>query len=390
MQNILNNNICNFEILNKYSLIESGYTKPLNVLSSTFFKREQYYKNFGIYVKGLKKVIEFMDKKKNVAEGDEYYFVLFIDQNIRDDDTLMGLINDCPSIIPILFKCSEYMTGNYHNDLFGTLIRFFPMFNFENNPFGIVICIDLDLHDEDYVRLESVMKHKPKGITVSADFARLIYKKEPAYAYAHLVCYNMDKFENRLITDFIKNAHKIKSTGNYGKRLTTFGFGIDEIFLNQTFLEAIVKYRVIIDYQISYFLFHSKERIIKTSKIDATNNILTIILGKHSDQKMNVEDKLSFIDKNTYGIRYATEINDEISRRFYLTICHLVHINKNWLEGDVQKFICTYLKNVISANLVIDTNRKSDIISADVYDAVVDSDFIPPGYIEEKVTNDEE
>ena len=55
----ITNNICEFEILNnKYFKFAN-----INIIVSVFFKHDKYYKNFDIYIKGLKNVLKFADSK---------------------------------------------------------------------------------------------------------------------------------------------------------------------------------------------------------------------------------------------------------------------------------------------------------------------------------------
>lgn len=368
----LTNDICTFEVLNKSELLTDG----VNILVSVFFKRDQYYKNFGIYVKGLQKVLQFIDDKRYNTKQNKYIYVLFIDQNIVDDKQIMGIIQKCKKCVPVLFKCVKYIKGNYHYDLFGSLVRFFPMFNFPNNPCNIVICIDIDLHEEDYVKLKSIMRHKFKGITGVGDISRVLYFDLKPYTYAGLLCFNSKKVDRSIIEDFISDAGegKIKSKGHYGKRLTNFGYGVDEIFLNDVMIEHLNGINTIIDYQISYFLFHSKSFLTSSDRIKNTSDILDTILGPYSQPDMNVNQKLDFIDKNTYQIRKKTEVNDEICRRFTEVIDYLAESKKIWMEKNVQQFIYNNLRHIISANLIIHTDYKDGITSVKVYEAVYDSD----------------
>lgn len=379
MGDFLINDICKFEILNKVHLIK----KDVNILTSVFFKRDKYYKNFGIYVKGLQKVVDFVDNEENNPKR-EYVFVLFIDQNIADDPTIMKVINNSHNTVPVLFKCAKYMKEKYHSDLFGTLVRFFPMFDFPENPCNIVICIDVDLHDEDYIRLKCLMKHQIKGVTSSGDVQTLIYNNTPPYIYAHLVCYNREKYAHKLIIDFIENAENEKSKGKYGKRLTPFGFGVDEIFLNQYLLPKIGNYKCIIDYQIAYFLYHSKTHILETTRIDKSSKILEMIMGDYVTPGVNANDMLHFIDKYTYGIHEKTDINNELSRRFTQVMNYLITNKKTWMESNIQHFIHKYLKNIISACIVLTVDNNVNIVNVKEYDGVYDDDYVKPGYIVEK------
>lgn len=370
----IKNDICSFEVLSKIHLL-----KPkVNIITSVFFKREQYYKNYSIYTKGLERVLNFVDNKKyNDIDKNGFVYVLFIDKHVANDPEIRSKIDACKSCVPVLFGCADYIVDDYHIDLFGTLVRFFPFFDFEHNPCNIVICIDIDLHGEDYIRLKNLIKYKHKGITAAGDISRYLYLDINPYIYANLMCVNRKKLDHKIIMDYIENADKIESKGNYGKRNTTYGFGIDEIFLNEYLLPKLGNVNIIIDYQISYFLFHSNKHLTEPDRIDKTSEILSIILGPYDEAPVadgRAEKQFDIIDKATYQIRERTTKNNEISRRFTGVIEHLIENKNVWLEKNILMFIHSYLLHVISANVVISYDYKKGILGAKIYDAVYDTD----------------
>ena len=326
------NDICTFKILNNKHLIINN----INVIVSVFFKRDKYYKSFDIYIKGLKKVLKFVDS--DFTKDNKFIFIIFIDQHVANDQLLMSFINNCNNCVPILFECVLFMKDSYHIDLFGTLVRFFPFFDFPHNPCNIIICIDIDLHDEDYYRLESAIKYKFKGITGAGDIVQFLYNGLKPYIYANLICINQEKIDHKIIIDFIDLAKngKILSKGHYNKRLTNFGFGIDEIFLNDVLIEHFESVNILIEYQISYFIFHSKKNIIKNIK--NSSSILSMIIEKYENKNVSIQNKLRFIDKNTFLIRKKTEINDYISKKFTKTIDFLIKEKKKLVREKYSKY----------------------------------------------------
>ena len=281
----------------------------------------KYYKNFNIYIYGLKKWIKFLNSFDH-----DYILRLFIDNNVYNDKEIMKLIRSTNKIQPVLFSCKNYKKEDYHIDLFGTLVRFFPFFNFNNNDSDNVIVVDIDLHEEDKIRCKFFMKNKLNNFTGMAAITPFLYNNDKIYMFAGLMS-NSKKFDKNIIIDFIKNAHNIKDKGFYNKRDTTFGFGIDKIFINKYLLSTIDKYATIIEYSISYFMYQYKKRIMKSknSKI-----ILKYILGKYYKKGMSVYDMYKFIDKETYQITKWNESSDYLSKRFYKIISYL---HKKKLNG---------------------------------------------------------
>ena len=292
----------------------------------------------------------------------------------------MDLINKCNNCVPILFKCVNFMVNKYHEDLFGTFVRFFPLFNFPNNPCNIVICIDIDLKSEDYYRFKFYMKYKIKGINGNAVIERYLYKNLKPYLFANCFSFNMKKIDQNIIIDYINDAKKEKiiSKGRYLKRLTNFGYGVDEIFLNDIFIENIGNIGnigTVVNYHFGYFLFHSLEIIKAKNNIKMSSSFLSIIIGKYDKKNMTLDDKLMFIDKNIYNLRKRTKINNYLSIRFTKLIDFLIKEKINWIGINIQNIIHKYLSNIISSIIVININYKPilHITNINTYDEIYDT-----------------
>lgn len=373
----LTNPICEFEIISNKHLLDNGEIK--NVLSGVFFKREEYYKNFGIYVKGLKKLIAFLDGNENNFDGEHFNMILFVDGNIRNDSYIMSIINSSKRVLTVLFDCPSYKTDKYHVELFATMVRFFPMFDFPNNPTNIVNCVDIDLHDEDYQRITNIMKYKPAGLVAAGTLEHLLYKGKKAHIFAGIMgCNSKVKYDHKIIIDFIQHAHENKSKGYYNTRVTTFGFGIDEIFLNEILIPTLDEYGVIIEYQMSYFLYHSKKYIYCKKRIDNTAQIFKTILGKYYKDNMTINDMYTFIDKSTYHVHTRNDVNSYLTERFSKIVEFLVNNNKKWFQRDILAFINARLLNIIHCNVIVKTNAKAEILGCYTVDDVKVSDIDSP------------
>ena len=133
--NYLENNICKFQELKPID-----YTKKKDIISTSLFKMNNGgYKNFNKYLDGIKKLSE-------IANNNNLEIRMFIDTSINDDSNIMEYLNKFNNITLILYKCNNFIINNkYHVGLFGTLVRFFPLFNFKNNDSNIVYLSDTDV-----------------------------------------------------------------------------------------------------------------------------------------------------------------------------------------------------------------------------------------------------
>ena len=365
------NNICTFVVVQNEELLEKPNTSAV-VLS--MFKREEYYKHFGIYRKGLKRSLQFIEEFNAAHPTNSYILVMFIDSNIYKDNHIMSLIKNKPFVVAVTFSCANFKQGEYHLDLFGTLVRFFPMFDFPNNPIGCTIIIDVDLHEDDIQRVEQLMIHKPSGLTAAGVCYPLLLGKNEGYIYAGSMCINVDtKYDRSILNNFIQNAHTHESLGYYKKRTTTFGYGVDEIFLNEILLPIIKSYNISFVYQISYILFHAKKRLFK-NHAKTTEEVFSYLLGKYDIPNSTVDEKYTLIDSLTYHVATSNEKNSYIVKRFYDVIEYCIQNKKKWLPSAITKFIHENLQNVISAIVIVHTDSSGDIKNTTLYDAIYTDD----------------
>jgi hypothetical protein len=351
MENYLENNICDFEILFNYN------NKNKNILSTSFFKMKKHYKNFNIYKEGLKKLIKLIDNQNN------YILRIFIDSHIKEDSDIMKILNSSNKVEIIVFKCLKYIKDDYHIDLFATLIRLFPIFNFKNNDSNNVIIIDVDLKKNDIKTLEKILKIKEnkKKIIGNGTAEDLLINKIKPYYYCNLVCFFNIKFEKKILEDFINNIENIKDCGKYNKRTTPFGFGVDEIFLNKFLLTDKninkIDIGVLFLYDINWFFYYYKDELLKEN-YNLTYKNLRIILGKYY-KKNNVYELFKLIDKYIYNISNNNKIKNYLSARFYYLIKNLINNKIEWFHIDNLKLINKYFNNIVESESIIFYNNKT-------------------------------
>ena len=269
----LKNNICKLK-----PLFNIDYSKKKNLLSGSLFRISGGgYKDLSYYVYLFEKSL-FIYKKYLP----DFSFRLFIDNSIYKDNNLMSKLNKLKNVELVLFECPDFIKDlDYHRGIFGMVVRFFPLFNFENNDANIVIISDLDFRNRDTVNLLSLkntlksfeeLKIRDEiyfyyiGYTASMgnfwfkDFKLLKNNKiAPYFGSINIIC--LKRFDKKSIEDYIINYKQFKekildgysyfSDRKVKKSNDEFIFyGWDEYFLNSTFLDDNMKY----PYATKYFI----------------------------------------------------------------------------------------------------------------------------------------
>jgi hypothetical protein len=354
----LKNPICNFRMVDNTKF----YQNKKNIISIAFFRMPNHYKNFWIYMQGLKRWIQFMRSFKH-----DYVIRMFIDINIYSDPSIMKIIRKSKHIEPVLFLCNNYQTNGYHTDLFGTLVRFFPAFNFKNNDARNVVVADIDLHDEDIIRLKYIMERKQPHLTISGIgcITLNLYENKPLYLFAGSLSTGTISgyYDQNIILKFIKNIKHLKDTGFYGERKTDFGFGVDEIFLNKSWIPNSKMHEASVQYTPSYFIFHEVDKMGLLSN-PKTNRIFKKILGKYYKEGMTNKEMYELFDKSTYNLAGFNEQSYYLSKRLYDIIRELTDKNIKWLHPKVSNYLNNELYYVKSANVFFRANsdKPTDII----------------------------
>lgn len=250
----LKNDICKFT-----PLFKIDFNKKNNIISCVLFKMtDGGYKDFNIYISGIKKLKLFTQQHLP-----DFKIRLFIDNSIYQDKYIMNSIKKLNFIQVVLYSCPNYIIkSNFHVGLFGSLIRLFPMFDFENNDANLVIISDVDtvsIWRAKYIieYLNKINKLYDNYFIKIGDLAQdifyrhnILYKnKINIYSPATKIV-SVKKLSNSLITDFIREL-STSDVKNYSYQLIkdsliknkkidskyvnhkNFIYGIDEYFINQ-------------------------------------------------------------------------------------------------------------------------------------------------------------
>lgn len=351
MKEYLKNELCNFEILTQWDS-----TIKYDILSTSFFKMGSHYKNFNTYIIGLKKLIKLVESQS------KYVLRIFIDERIKADNQIYPILIGSKKVQVILFKCLNYIdNSNYHIDVFGAMVRLFPIFNFDLNDAINVIVVDIDLNQEDLLKLKILMGYntvKKEIIGMGMIDKLLIYKYRPHFFCGLFGVFNT-KFPKSIIIDFIVNAPNINDKGIYGKRLKPYGYGTDELFLNEYFLYldnykyiANIRLGILLSYDINWFMYYYKSELLE-DMASRTYWALKKILGKFYKPNMTSEQMFGLMDKLTYQIRSSNPDKIYISNNYYKLIEELNFKNLELFSLTHIKLIYKYFYNIVDCLAVI-------------------------------------
>lgn len=358
--NIFTNSIGTFTELTN---ILSSLPKPIQTFQSVLFKlKEGEYKNFSKYTDGLKLIIN------NLLDiFPDFYFTLFIDNSITKHKQIYKDINDIINssknknrVIVIKYHFTDFRdcSKRYHMELFGHLIRFYPWFDFDNNPFGFAFCIDCDdgLSLVPYYKVMiEVHKKYNSQLTYANFFNRVVmnkptyekrlkdkYKRDnPYFCPANIVAGDM-KVEHKLIEDFIFEVKKGKFvdlfTDKTKKKYETFGYGIDEVFINDYLIDYLNKHEKTITPFVAFNVF--KTTTILTPS-DALKKHLEEITGmKFNEILLGIYHLLDF-DTTKYNDMYLKiylDIVDMFNRKDYSIIKDYDLTSITYYPGYILKY----------------------------------------------------
>ncbi len=374
--NYLENPICSFK-----PLWDIDYTKKENIFCSVFFKMKEHYKNFDKYVNGLSNWVNYMNNIKY-----NYKFRIFIDQNVYEDERIMKIIKSCPRMQPVLFVCAGHVVDKYHMDLFGTLVRYFPLFDFPNNDSKKVFIVDIDFanKDEDVVpRMDYVIdfskKYNHPIVTHTFDSALLQHKKEIDknlyFIISNFMLFPDKKYDRNLILKFIEQAPEIKDVGAYNKRLTPFGFGVDELFINKYFIQHINESKMgFLSFYYPSALLWKLINLKLIINIDEMYKILRYILGKYYERQATLEDMINVLDSAFYQRNIKTknnkifrkrlyeknEMNIYLARRIYSFLKESLEKKYKWIDLKLLKFLIDNQDGIIASIAIANYNFKKN------------------------------
>jgi len=288
--------ISNIKLIKYYKEPEYKY----NIVSVSVFRLENPYKDFDKYYNGLKRLVSLF-LKNNVYE--KYILRIYFDDSIIKATHKNKLINEeinnkwkplfeelktNKKVQLVKYECSKLYDGLYHYGLFGTLMRFIPLFDYEDNKnINEVFINDIDIGSNTYKNIKFIQDLIKKYNSTHFFYTYVCYlyqnrfvsldqelndKEKLNFDYRTLAgyIYSKKKISKDIFNKFIKclidiklevrdiniecdilNKFKNYSSRSLNKSKTirdVLKFGIDEFFLNYILIKHLINKNEQIDF----------------------------------------------------------------------------------------------------------------------------------------------
>jgi len=129
----------------------------------------------------------------------------------------------------------------------------------------------------------------------------------------------------------------------------------------------IDQFNILFEYQISYFINHSKKYIESVKRLHVTTKIIDCILGRYNKENASLDLKLRLLERDTQNSPVPNKLNSYFTKRFSDIIRYIHSNRKKWIERRVIRFIYKYLLDVVYAVVLVHTDKKGVIHDCTLY-----------------------
>jgi hypothetical protein len=314
-----------------------------------FFKAMPLTKNFQKYVDGLK------GWKEYIKRFPDSQLQLFVDKAVAEDPDIQPVIDELNARV-IMFECPDFLRSDgYHIGLFGTMLRFFPMFDINTHPFKVAHISELEPdrnHIENFKSFDEVSKMK--GISLMYESTHLFESEfkgrelmSDGLPYPWISAGKFSAMEKIPFTMWSKFANDVKHgkewlspTGRVKPKTTTehgeYYYGVDEFFLNYVYLPWLIKKGasivLIVKCNPALSAFYLSEHIKRDRR---SPEFFNYILGK----KQSVQASLHELDR-LFFYRDVKELTPTL-REYSARYAEIVSKYPDWLGKKMSHRVLT-------------------------------------------------
>lgn len=306
---------CNIKPL--YKLTKSKY----NIISTVLFSMKKGYKDFNKYINGIENWLKLI-----YDHLPTFYLRVYIDNSIVKNKTIFNKIKEInkkkSKLQLVYFDCQDFKNNNIHKELFPTLIRFLPLFNYSDNNTNYVLIRDLDVskYNKDikllFANYINKFSKRESGIIMNLigyepDHIKTVNNKWGFNIMTSALSTNI-KLPISILNDFVDKLHK--------SNRKLLSYGVDEIFLNDILLDHYIQFKKnIAVITPSYPLYYIKNSISKSLHYSSHDRESKEIMKCESlDQLRKFMDKHKLIIKNKYRKQLDNYNPNNIITNYYI------------------------------------------------------------------------
>ena len=354
------------------------YKEPINeynIVSTVLFRLKDNYKSMSNYYEKIMKLVDnFYDFFPKT-----FYLRIYFDNSIIiksgnkliDDEIdnvwikLLKKLKKYNFIQLCRFKHLDFYEKPFHYGVFGTIIRFLPMFDYEENKYikdVIISDVDINFILLNYLKngYNYALKHDLKFI-FKTSFCKYIFGHHYVTIdmintwvriLAGTIILHNYKFNKNILNDFFEQIITKKYDNNmikfiemndfilYKNKTPTekiFKYGFDEFFAMHL-LNDIIKKNIKFGYISTkdldapiYFYYRKNNNFISDdpNKLKKYEDILKRILGEYYDDKKNLQDNYIYYENELMVIYDNKKLNDKQIKIGNLTFDFYQYVKDN-------------------------------------------------------------
>lgn len=365
--------------MDKYCKLTKFYKEPkhkYNLITTViFFSNTISYKNdknnsspYHIYFSGLINNIEDFYRYFDYTFYYRIYFDNSILKKITDDDEaniyvdkfnqMLEDLKKKPRIQLVHYDCPKFKIDKFHKGLFGTVMRFDPLFTKENTNLIFISDIEkftiVDIkYLYEYLKLyntDSIWKNSVFGYEIDVDFR----KTQSDWIFAGNFGTKL-KFDPSILHLFFKDFENPKSKLytyinniiNYGRKDTSHGKDFGKAKYSDKY------HRFVYGFDEALLNFYLKPKVDNTSVLLLTIprlNYIFSIFYRNNNKLRNLTPEQNNNVNQFFKLFFENHINENIpARQNFFKICHMI-IPLNFktiqlVEKTLKKNIDTILNN---------------------------------------------
>ena len=303
-----------------------------HLICCSLFKMKNSYKDFSEYTEGLLELLKFFD---NIDK--DIVFRIYFDESLDEEKSWINIMEEIRErnyTELVKYECKKLKEGKFHDGVFGTLIRFLPLFdNEKEKDWEMYSSLDVDFENfflKELVKTTDYFKKSkqdffiklPKCYYLRPFLINLDMVKKYSLAvlggsFSSKITFNKNLLLNFLLDimkqgkiyqkfkDNYKSLGKAKE-GNLSNDL--FLYGIDEFFLSEILLKNLQKRKISIlkyNWYISY-----TSLIVQIRKLN--NNFKDLNQEQKQRWKKLLKNVIKYSDKKSLKQNYIfLELNSQ-------------------------------------------------------------------------------